>query len=93
MLPFKGKKKIKKLLHFVHYYNMCIKVAFVFTFQVFFLFQCVCCLVIESVCVMFRCGMIYMEPHQLGWTPLKDSYMNTLPETLADEHRTLVRCC
>lgn len=35
--------------------------------------------------------MIYMEPHQLGWTPLRDSYMDTLPENLSDEHRTLVR--
>lgn len=35
--------------------------------------------------------MIYMEPHQLGWTPLRDSYMNTLPESLSTEHRELVR--
>lgn len=35
--------------------------------------------------------MIYMEPHQLGWSPLRDSYMNTLPESLASEHRKLVR--
>lgn len=35
--------------------------------------------------------MIYMEPHQLGWSPLRDSYMNTLPESLAPEHRKLVR--
>lgn len=44
-----------------------------------------------SVCVrLCRCGMIYMEPHQLGWTPLRDSYINTLPATLASEHRKLV---
>ena len=35
--------------------------------------------------------MIYMEPHQLGWTPLRDSYMNTLPESLISEHRELVK--
>lgn len=35
--------------------------------------------------------MIYMEPHQLGWKPLKDSYMNTLPPALQDVHRELVR--
>lgn len=38
-----------------------------------------------------RCGMIYMEPQQLGWTPLRHSYMNTLPESLSTEHRELVR--
>uniref|UniRef100_A0A8I3RUY3 Dynein axonemal heavy chain 3 n=1 Tax=Canis lupus familiaris TaxID=9615 RepID=A0A8I3RUY3_CANLF len=37
-----------------------------------------------------RCGMIYMEPHQLGWKPLKDSYMDTLPTSLTEEHKELV---
>uniref|UniRef100_A0A3B5AK42 Dynein axonemal heavy chain 3 n=1 Tax=Stegastes partitus TaxID=144197 RepID=A0A3B5AK42_9TELE len=37
------------------------------------------------------CGMIYMEPPQLGWSPLRDSYMNTLPESLSAEHRELIR--
>ncbi|MBN3303948.1 DYH3 protein, partial [Amia calva] len=43
-----------------------------------------------SPATVSRCGMIYMEPHQLGWTPLKDSYMDTLPEALSKEHRQLV---
>lgn len=44
------------------------------------------------VCMnLSRCGMIYMEPHQLGWAPLRDSYMNTLPKSLEQEHRELVR--
>lgn len=35
--------------------------------------------------------MIYMESHQLGWRPLKDSYMDTLPPSLTEEHKELVR--
>lgn len=42
------------------------------------------------VCAV-RCGMIYMEAHQLGWKPLKDSYMDTLPSSLTKEHEELVR--
>uniref|UniRef100_A0A8C5QYR5 Dynein axonemal heavy chain 3 n=1 Tax=Leptobrachium leishanense TaxID=445787 RepID=A0A8C5QYR5_9ANUR len=44
-----------------------------------------------SPATVSRCGMIYMEPHQLGWKPLKDSYMDTLPENLTDEHRELMK--
>ncbi|ESO89088.1 hypothetical protein LOTGIDRAFT_210054 [Lottia gigantea] len=44
-----------------------------------------------SPATVSRCGMIYMEPHQMGWKPLKDSYMqHELPKNLSEEHVELV---
>lgn len=38
-----------------------------------------------------RCGMIYMEPSQLGWKPLVISWINTLPDPLqSPDNRSLI---
>ncbi|KAL8585021.1 Dynein heavy chain 3, axonemal [Nucella lapillus] len=44
-----------------------------------------------SPATVSRCGMIYMEPYQLGWKPLLDSYMQyTLPKCMSPEFRELI---
>ncbi|XP_078610604.1 dynein axonemal heavy chain 3-like isoform X1 [Branchiostoma floridae x Branchiostoma japonicum] len=45
---------------------------------------------VASPATVSRCGMIYFEPHQLGWRPFKESYFNNLPETMNKEHRDLL---
>uniref|UniRef100_A0A8C5DHF1 Dynein heavy chain hydrolytic ATP-binding dynein motor region domain-containing protein n=1 Tax=Gouania willdenowi TaxID=441366 RepID=A0A8C5DHF1_GOUWI len=44
-----------------------------------------------SPTIVSRCGMIFMEPSELGWKPLVRSSMNTLPKILQSvEHRDLL---
>ena len=47
-------------------------------------------LAVASPATVSRCGMVYLEPHQLGWRPLCLSWINTFPETFDQKFKDRV---